>query len=83
MQAVEQAVILRIERDFENAMAALQERASHLPSRVRSLLWIMAGVPVLAEHGFEIASEQEVRAELEARLPQTRRVAATRAVANA
>ncbi len=76
-------VILRIEQDFENAMAALQERASHLPSRVRSLLWIMAGVPVLAEHGFEIASEQEVRAELEARLPQTRRAAATRAVANA
>jgi radical SAM superfamily enzyme YgiQ (UPF0313 family) len=76
-------VILSIERDFESAMTTLQDRASHLPSRLRSLVWIRVAVPVLAEHGFTIASEQEVRAELEARLPQLRRAAADRAVANA
>jgi radical SAM superfamily enzyme YgiQ (UPF0313 family) len=74
-------VILKIERNFEAAMADLHQYAGHLPSRIRSLVWIMVGVPVLAEHGFVIAPEHEVRAELEARLPQIRRATATRAVA--
>lgn len=74
-------VILRIERDFEIALQPLQERVSHLPSRVRSLVWIMVGAPVLAEHGFTIACEHEIRAELEARLPQARRATAARTVA--
>lgn len=76
-------VILRIERDFEVLLAQLQERAMHLPSRVRSLVWIVAAVPVLAEHGITIAAESDVRAELEARLPQVRRPTAERAVATA
>jgi radical SAM superfamily enzyme YgiQ (UPF0313 family) len=74
-------VILKIERNFEAAMAELHEYAGHLPSRIRSLVWIMVGVPVLAEHGIIIAPEHEVRAELQARLPQVRRAMATRAVA--
>ena len=74
-------VILSIERNFEVALADLQRHATHLPSRIRSLVWILAGVPVLAERGIVIASECEVRAELEARLPQARRATATRAVA--
>lgn len=76
-------VILQIERNFETMLAELQPRATHLPSRLRSLVWIVAGVPVLAEHGIVIAPEQEVRAELESRLPQVRRATATRAVAMA
>jgi hypothetical protein len=76
-------VILRIERDFEAALAELQQRASHLPSRVRSLVWILAAAPIMAEHGIAIAAEHEVRAELEARLPQLRRATAVRAVASA
>jgi radical SAM superfamily enzyme YgiQ (UPF0313 family) len=76
-------VILRIESNFEAAMTELHERAAHLPSRVRSLVWILVAVPILAERGIVIAPEHEVRAELEARLPQIRRTAGTRAVAMA
>lgn len=76
-------VILQIERNFEAMLAELHPRAPHLPSRLRSLVWIVAGVPVLAEHGIVVASEQEVRAELESRLPQVRRATAVRAVAMA
>jgi radical SAM superfamily enzyme YgiQ (UPF0313 family) len=76
-------VILEIERRFEAKLTELQSRATHLPSRVRSLVWILVGVPVLAEHGIIVAPEQEVRAELESRLPQPRRATATRAVAMA
>jgi radical SAM superfamily enzyme YgiQ (UPF0313 family) len=74
-------VILRIEREFETALAQLHQRVAHLPSRVRSLVWIATAVPILAEHGIRIAEEHEVRAELEARLPQVRRTTAQRAVA--
>jgi radical SAM superfamily enzyme YgiQ (UPF0313 family) len=76
-------VILEIEQRFETMLAELQPRAPHMPSRLRSLVWILAGVPVLAEHGIVVASEQEVRAELESRLPQVRRATAARAVAMA
>jgi radical SAM superfamily enzyme YgiQ (UPF0313 family) len=78
------AVILQIEQDFEAMLAALQHRVAHLPSRVRSLVWILCSLPVMAGHGFPIADEGEVRAELVARLPQARRRAtAQAAVANA
>lgn len=76
-------VILRIESDFETQLAQLHQRALHLPSRVRSLVWILAATPILATHGIVIAAEDEVRAELEARLPQVRRGTAERAVASA
>jgi anaerobic magnesium-protoporphyrin IX monomethyl ester cyclase len=76
-------VILRIERDFETALAQLQQRGMHLPSRIRSLVWILAATPIMAEHGIAIASQNEVRAELEARLPQAREATAVRAVASA
>jgi anaerobic magnesium-protoporphyrin IX monomethyl ester cyclase len=74
-------VILRIESDFETALTDLQQRVAHLPSRVRSLVWIASAVPILAKHGIQIATDDEVRAELEARLPQIRRAPAARAVA--
>jgi hypothetical protein len=76
-------VILRIERDFETALAQLQQRGMHLPSRIRSLVWILAATPIMAEHGISIASENEVRVELEARLPQAREATVVRAVASA
>jgi radical SAM superfamily enzyme YgiQ (UPF0313 family) len=76
-------VILRIERDFETALAELQRTGAHLPSRVRSLVWILAAAPIMAQHGITIAAEHEVRAELEGRLPQARRATVVRAVATA
>ena len=72
--------ILRIEQDFEEALRQLQPRAPHLPSRLRSLLWILCSLPVMAEQGLVIAEEEDVRAELDARLPQLHRPLA---VANA
>ncbi|HMA00453.1 MAG TPA: radical SAM protein [Steroidobacteraceae bacterium] len=65
-------VILRIERAFEAMLGPLETKVAHLPSRVRSLLWILASLPVMAEHGFTVARASEVRAELCARLPAKR-----------
>lgn len=76
-------VILRIEAEFESALAELQQRALHLPSRVRSLVWILVAAPIMAEHGLPIAAEYEVRAELEARLPAPRRAPTVLAAASA
>jgi radical SAM superfamily enzyme YgiQ (UPF0313 family) len=75
--------ILRIEREFEEMLAILEERVAHLPSRLRSLVWILCATPVMAELGLPVADEAEVRAELLARLPQARRKTALAAVANA
>jgi hypothetical protein len=75
------AVILQIERDFEAMLASLEGRGAHLPSRVRSLIWILCSLPVMGEHGIRIADDAEVLAELQARLPQTRRAPARPAVA--
>jgi hypothetical protein len=62
-------VILRTEQSFETVLASLEKRVAHLPSRVRSLLWILSAMPVLAEFGHFIADESEIQAELSARLP--------------
>jgi radical SAM superfamily enzyme YgiQ (UPF0313 family) len=77
------AVILQIERAFDAMMATLEQRGAHLPSRVRSLVWILCALPVMARHGIRIADEGEVLAELHVRLPQTQRAPARQAVANA
>jgi hypothetical protein len=76
------AAILQIEQDFEAVLTTLQ-RLAHLPSRVRSLVWILCSLPVMARLGFPIADEALVRAELEVRLPQTRRAPAQVGVASA
>jgi hypothetical protein len=70
--------ILRIERDFEEMLNALQHVA-HLPSRVRSLIWILCAVPTMARRGLPIGDEGEVRAALQQRLPRTKEAAATHA----
>lgn len=62
-------VILRIEKGFEVSLAALEKDVAHLPSRVRSLLWILSAIPILSEYGHCVADESEVRADLYSRLP--------------
>jgi translation initiation factor IF-1 len=74
-------VILQMEEKFELMLEELQESVAHLPSRVRSLVWILSAVSVMRRHGIDIADEREVRAELESRLPQSRRVAVRPAAA--
>lgn len=73
MDPVVTDVILRMERNFEAMLAPLEKSVAHLPSRVRSLLWILSSLPLMAERGYFIADENEVRAELYARLPTLRR----------
>ena len=64
--------ILGIERDYEAQLAGLQRRSAHLPSRVRSLVWILASLEAMAARGLPIADAEEVGGELSARLPQLR-----------
>jgi hypothetical protein len=74
-------VILRMEESFEAVLASLENRVAHLPSRVRSLLWIMSAMPIMAEFGQFIADDEEIRAELRARLPVVQQEAARAAAA--
>jgi hypothetical protein len=83
MDPVVTDVILRMERSFEAMLAPLEKEVAHLPSRVRSLLWILCSLPLMAERGYFIADESEVRAELYARLPTLRQEAARLAAAMA
>jgi radical SAM superfamily enzyme YgiQ (UPF0313 family) len=83
MDPVVTDVILRMERSFEEMLAPLEKEVAHLPSRVRSLLWILCSLPIMAEHGHFIAAESEVRAELYARLPTLREEAVRFAAATA
>jgi hypothetical protein len=74
--------VLDIERRFDALLEVVESRALHLPSRVRSLLWILCSLPVMAGHGEFIAAEDDVRAELYARLPALRPAAKRVAAAN-
>ena len=65
-------VVMRIERDFELMLESLEREAAHLPSRVRSLVWILCSLPIMAERGHYIAPESELRAQLYSRLPALR-----------
>ncbi|HEX8172503.1 MAG TPA: radical SAM protein [Thermoanaerobaculia bacterium] len=62
------AVMATIEELFAAALSRLESTQAHLPSRVRSLLWIWSASPVLRAIGFD-APEQEA---VEARLHQLR-----------
>ena len=62
--------VLRIEANFEQRMAALEHSVTHLPSRVRSLVWILSSLSVLADYGIPVGDAGEVEAELDARLPR-------------
>jgi hypothetical protein len=61
--------ILRIEAAFESMLASVQGQAAHVPSRVRSLLWLLSAQPILLESGFVIGDTRQLRALLRAWLP--------------
>jgi anaerobic magnesium-protoporphyrin IX monomethyl ester cyclase len=83
IDAMARETILRIERDFESAMRRLQSRAAHLPSRVRSLVWLLAALAPMAAHGYDIADADKLRAQLEAWLPPKRNSSSTSALVSA
>jgi radical SAM superfamily enzyme YgiQ (UPF0313 family) len=62
--------VLRIEANFEQRLAAIEQGVTHLPSRVRSLVWILSSLSVLADYGISVGDARELETELEARLPR-------------
>ncbi|HTW37773.1 MAG TPA: radical SAM protein [Steroidobacteraceae bacterium] len=80
---VVRAAVLKMEQRFEQTVESLEQDVAHLPSRVRSLVWILCSLAVLAEHGMRIAAPSEVQAELEARLPRARGAMGLAALATA
>ena len=64
--------ILRMESSFEAMLGEIEGHTAHLPSRLRSLLWILSSLPIMAECGQYIADESDVWSELHARLPKLR-----------
>jgi radical SAM superfamily enzyme YgiQ (UPF0313 family) len=66
--------VLRIESNFERRIAAMEDGAAHLPSRIRSLVWILSSLAVLADYGIAVADPHEVEAQLDARLPRLPRL---------
>jgi hypothetical protein len=63
------AAILAIEEDFEAWLERLQVSVAHLPSRVRSLLWVVCAIPVLARAGQPMPDPHGAAQELTQRLP--------------
>jgi radical SAM superfamily enzyme YgiQ (UPF0313 family) len=70
LDATVREAILEIESRFESALDKLSQVASHLPSRVRSLVWIMSAAPVLERHGCETPARLPVAQALIRRLPR-------------
>ena len=61
--------VLAIERNYEARLAELQRHLAHLPSRTRSLLWILASLEPMAAHGFPVADARQVQAAVLSKLP--------------
>lgn len=70
--------ILEIEQAYLARLALLSQVSPHLPSRVRSLLWILAAIPTLAAAGEEVPRPEQVFADLLMRLPWDARALAAR-----
>ncbi len=62
--------ILDIEERFNGWMESLEPGVAHLPSRLRSLVWVMCASAVLAEAGEAVPDEDDVREQLMRRLPR-------------
>ncbi|HEX4049944.1 MAG TPA: radical SAM protein [Steroidobacteraceae bacterium] len=69
---IARTAITRIETLFEARLAQLRHIAPHVPSRVRSLIWLQSALPVMAESGYPIADAGELQAQLTAWLPRER-----------
>lgn len=63
------AAIVEIELEFETKLSALEEEVAHLPSRVRSLLWVMSAAPVLARLRHAMPATDDIGSQLFAQLP--------------
>jgi radical SAM superfamily enzyme YgiQ (UPF0313 family) len=68
------AVMATIEELFAARLARLEAEHAHLPSRVRSLLWISTASPVLQAVGYDAPAQDDVDRRLRTLLPRATRV---------
>ena len=61
--------VLAVEADFERWLAELEHAGYHLPSRVRSLMWIVSAIPHLLRAGEAMPDRNQVLRDLAMRLP--------------
>ncbi len=47
-------LICKVEQRFEKRLADVSADVRHMPSRIRSLIWIEAALPLLADHGLPV-----------------------------
>ena len=73
--------ILTIERRVDHVLDRLETQCGHLPSRVRSLIWVTCAIPVLRERGMEMPDAGRAERALMQQLP-ARRYAKVRALLN-
>jgi radical SAM superfamily enzyme YgiQ (UPF0313 family) len=83
LDATAREAILRIEGDFDATLAELQQHVPHLPSRVRSLIWLLCALPIMSAYGYPIADRGELNALLHCWLPRQQKQRIFAAVANA
>ena len=83
IDAATRSAILRIEHDFQIALQELQQHGIHLPSRVRSVVWLLSALPIMAECGHPIGDATQLRELLSAWLPRRQRPGARAAMAYA
>jgi radical SAM superfamily enzyme YgiQ (UPF0313 family) len=69
LEATVREAILEIEGDFLAFLGDLEAGGAHLPSRVRSMIWIACAIPVLARHGEAMPDRMAVLKALAASLP--------------
>ncbi|HEX8620279.1 MAG TPA: cobalamin-dependent protein, partial [Thermoanaerobaculia bacterium] len=63
------AAIAAIDELYQAKLQQLEAEHAHLPSRVRSLLWIWCAAPVLRVLGFDAPEQEAVHARLQKLLP--------------
>ena len=56
----------RLEQRFDVRLAAVSANIRHMPSRVRSLIWIEAALPLLADHGLAVPDVSKITAMIDA-----------------
>jgi radical SAM superfamily enzyme YgiQ (UPF0313 family) len=69
IDAAARETILEIEDDFGRLLRRVESRGAHVPSRVRSMMWIACAIPLLEELGEEMPDRAPVLAALQAALP--------------
>lgn len=67
------AAMATIEEQFALQLKRLEAEHAHLPSRVRSLLWIWCASPVLRRYGSDAPAADDVHTRLRTLLPATTR----------